>query len=165
MDNIVNENGAVELTERNQTALKKLNDVIGEHKLYWNMDSVYYVLDKHEKTFEELRVLGQRHEGLRLLILAGLPEDKRDMKEVNKIIDELREEGGISPKRQHTLFVDHLRVKHFFTDMQEEEDMKNLTAVLTEETIALQEMILELFTKNAILQSMGVDIEDNSNKQ
>lgn len=151
----------VMLTEGNLALLKELKSIVYEYKLYWDFERIYYVIDKEEKTFDDLRILGDRHEGLRLILLSGLPEENRKPEVVTEIMDKFRK-AGCSPRRQHSILVDYLTAEHFFMDSQEMEELENLSVTLTEQVTASQQMIYELLMRNSIQENLMEDIAKNS---
>lgn len=151
------------MNERNKNDLKKVKDILVENELCWTWESIYYTIYKQDVDWDTLRIYDGKFKNIITIILAGLPEDKRDKKAAFDILTKFSE-AGIHPARLHKFLVEVLQERHFFTDTQEEELIQNLIEADTKDLVTLQNLIFLLASKEAQKQSYLV-VKNSSNQQ
>ena len=93
---------------------------IEKHNMHWNFESIDFVLNEENVSFDNLQNSDDKNLNLRLIIQCGI--ESHDKSEAFKIMDEIRE-CGVSPKMAHFVFVEVLKHKHFFSDTLERADI------------------------------------------
>ena len=131
------------LNEQNLKDLEKVKDIIAEEGLVWNLGSVYHTLYVEEIDLESLRVYDGKLKNIVVLIMVGLPENKRNREEAFKVLAKFSE-AGIHPIRLQKFLVNILTERHFFMDTLEEALAKNLIEADTTDEILLQNLIFYL---------------------
>lgn len=140
------------LNEQNKQDLTKVKNIIADEGLTWNWESIHYTLYEQEIDWESLRVYDGKFKNIIVLILAGLPEDKRNKTEAFKILNKFSN-AGIHPVRLHKFLVEILQERHFFMDTKEEELAQNLIEADVTDGILLQNLIYSLISKEAAKKS------------
>lgn len=102
---------------------KIVRETIKKYKMQWNFESIDFVLNTENVSFDNLENADAGNKNLRLIIQCGLPS--HDKSEAFKIMDEIRE-AGVSPKIAHFAFVEVLKTKHFFSDTSERAEIIKL---------------------------------------
>ena len=97
-----------------------VKEAIEKYKLTWNFESIDFVLNSENTSFNFLEKYDGGNKNLRLIIQCGL--ESHDKSEAYKIMDEIREKG-VSPQLAHFAFVEMLKHKHFFSDTCERADI------------------------------------------
>ena len=125
---VVNESEEIqELSLRNKSTINKIEDIITEYNMRWTWESIDYVLNKENVSFNTLALRDGSFKNVRILIQAGLPKARRTKEDAFKIMDILREQG-INMDVVHVILKDKLEKDHFFMDMEALEDLVNLGA-------------------------------------
>ena len=119
------ENEVEELNDSNKKAIAKIEEVIADNNMQWTWESIDYVLNKENVSFNTLTLRDGSFKNVRVLIQAGLPKAKRTKEEAFKIMQELTD-AGISMDTVHIVLKDTLERKHFFTDTDSLENLRNL---------------------------------------
>lgn len=151
-NDVVNESGEVqELSLRNKATINKIEDIITEYNMKWTWESIDYVLNKENVSFNTLALRDGSFKNVRILIQAGLPKARRTKEDAFKIMDILREEG-INMDIVHIVLKDKLEKSHFFTDMEALDDIINLGAANIQTTMSTSFAMI-----NTVLMSGGID--------
>ena len=151
-NDVVNESVEVqELSLRNKATINKIEDIITEYNMKWTWESIDYVLNKENVSFNTLALRDGSFKNVRILIQAGLPKARRTKEDAFKIMDILREEG-INMDIVHIVLKDKLEKNHFFTDMEALDDIINLGAANIQTTMSTSFAMI-----NTVLMSGGID--------
>lgn len=153
-----------ELMEETLIKYDEVKKIVDSNKMFWDFESIYYTIDKLDLTYDDLQILDGKHKTLHALIMAGLPEDERDIKRVYNVMEQLQR-IGLSPRSQHAFLLYHITVTHFFMDTPQMLMMANLAVVQQNQLLQSQQVIYEIFMQNAILDQMIEAIEQNSEEQ
>lgn len=105
---------------------------IAKYDMHWNFESIDFVLNEANVSFDNLQNSDDKNLNLRLIIQCGI--ESHNKSDAFMIMDEIRE-CGVSPKMAHFIFVEYLKKKHFFSDTSERAD-------IIQEGLARLEMIL-----------------------
>lgn len=136
------------LAEQNKKDLEKVKSIINEEGLAWNWESIHYTLFKEEVDWETLRVYDGKFRNILVILMAGMPEDKRSRSEAFRILGRISD-AGIHPIRLHKFLVEILQERHFFMGTKEEELAQNLIEADLTDAVLLQNLILHLISKEA----------------
>lgn len=140
------------LSEGNKKALDKVKEIIAEEKLYWDWESIREALFDYNVDLETLKVYDGKLTHLYVMLISGLPADRKNKTEVYKLMSKFSE-AGIHPSRLHRLLSEVLQERHFFTDTEEDLEMQNLTEADPTDQIALQNLIYLYISKEAAKKS------------
>lgn len=140
-----------ELSLRNKATINKIEDIITEYNMKWTWESIDYVLNKENVSFNILALRDGSFRNVRILIQAGLPKARRTREDALKIMDILRDQG-INMDIVHIVLKDKLEKDHFFMDMEALEDLINLGAANIQPA-----MSSSFAMTNTVLMSGGIE--------
>lgn len=150
-----------ELMEETLKKYDEVKKIVDSNNMFWSFESIYYTIDKLDLTYDDLQLLDGKHKTLHALIMAGLPAEQREIKNVYNVMGQLQR-IGLDPKSQHGFLLYHITVTHFFMDTPQMLMMANLAVVMQNQLLQSQQVIYEIFMKNAILDQMKEAIGQSS---
>lgn len=100
-----------------EEAQEIVEKVINEEKMDWDYESMDFVLNNENTSFDNLKLRDTNNKHTRLLIQSGLPSKNKS--DAFKIMTKLSKELGVTPERQHRAIVDYMKKKSFFSDTSE----------------------------------------------